>query len=599
MDYAYGIHGELIDVRVQGELLCKISYEPDRGKVVVQRGTATTELLTHNEQGRVIRSELLDADGWRVWQSTVDYDNCERLVATSESWGESGHQRSSRQIVCDREGRVLGELDGHTGARVREYDYDAKGNLIYDCGIYIDIGTMDEPLRRGDHRIDYDPNGNITTIPSSSGRISCSYTAGGLLKETRLPCGKVVEYQYDALGRRIAKTDGQRTWRFGWSGYQLVREELLEDGEVRWSREYIYLPDDSTPFVFRENGCTYWIHTDARGAAARVFDDTGELVWAAVYDSFGVPEVHIAKIRQPWRLVGQYEDEETGLHYNLARYYCPWLRTYLSLDPHWMRYGATNYSYAANDPWNRIDPLGTFPLVAVLIGAAAGAIIGGAIAWYCHGSWRDILAAAIGGAIGGAIFAYGAAMLAAAGTVGLPLYVGLAKWGFLSGFSGSLTSEVLDSREGICWECVGISSIASAVLAPLLYGAGQWISRTRVGQWLSGKLRIGGGARTPNGNILKNPKSIWGKSADEIADELRKAGYKVKVEQSTRGSKLSQQIRVEGHPEITNIEVHPGGGRHGGSYYKISTSTQGKIKVVDPKTYIPDPKDKSKIIHYP
>jgi hypothetical protein len=99
-------------------------------------------------------------------------------------------------------------------------------------------------------------------------------------------------------------------------------------------------------------------------------------------------------------------------------------------------------------------------------------------------------------------------------------------------------------------------------------------------------------------DLLKNPKAIWGKNADEIAKEFEKAGYKVKIEPSTKGSKRSTQVRVEGHPEITNIEVHPGGGRHGGAYYKISTSTQGKIKVVDPKTYIPDPSDKSQIIPF-
>jgi hypothetical protein len=47
-----------------------------------------------------------------------------------------------------------------------------------------------------------------------------------------------------------------------------------------------------------------------------------------------------------------------------------------------------------------------------------------------------------------------------------------------------------------------------------------------------------------------------------------------------------------------NIQVHPGGGMHEGAYYKISTSTVGKIKVVDPKTYKATPGEKAKIINY-
>ncbi|MFD0520700.1 hypothetical protein [Paractinoplanes durhamensis] len=57
------------------------------------------------------------------------------------------------------------------------------------------------------------------------------------------------------------------------------------------------------------------------------------------------------------------------------------------------------------------------------------------------------------------------------------------------------------------------------------------------------------------------------------------------MEQSTKKgtSQRAQQVRVEGHPEITNIQVHPGGGRHtpeGSPYWKISTNTQGKTWVV-------------------
>ena len=98
--------------------------------------------------------------------------------------------------------------------------------------------------------------------------------------------------------------------------------------------------------------------------------------------------------------------------------------------------------------------------------------------------------------------------------------------------------------------------------------------------------------------LVKNPKSIWGKSAEDIKKSFQEAGYEAEIKKSTQGSKLSQQVRIKGHPEISNIQVHPGGGRHGGAYYKISTSTQGKIKVVDPSTYKATPGEKAKIINF-
>jgi hypothetical protein len=86
-------------------------------------------------------------------------------------------------------------------------------------------------------------------------------------------------------------------------------------------------------------------------------------------------------------------------------------------------------------------------------------------------------------------------------------------------------------------------------------------------------------------NLVGNPQSIAGRSAEDIAGQFTAAGYPAHVEQSTKKgtSQRAQQVRIEGHPEIANIQVHPGGGRHtpeGSPYWKISTSTQGKTWVV-------------------
>ncbi|MBI0520899.1 VENN motif pre-toxin domain-containing protein, partial [Pectobacterium parmentieri] len=97
----------------------------------------------------------------------------------------------------------------------------------------------------------------------------------------------------------------------------------------------------------------------------------------------------------------------------------------------------------------------------------------------------------------------------------------------------------------------------------------------------------------------KSPQSIWGRSTNEIVKDFQSAGYQVNVRQSTRGSGQAVIIEVKGHPEISQIQYHPGGGRHGGSYYKISTTTQGTVKVVDPSTYNPTQGEKATIIDKP
>lgn len=44
-------------------------------------------------------------------------------------------------------------------------------------------------------------------------------------------------------------------------------------------------------------------------------------------------ELHTGMINMPLRFPGQYYDSETGLHYNLNRYYDPSSERYIEADP--------------------------------------------------------------------------------------------------------------------------------------------------------------------------------------------------------------------------------------------------------------------------
>lgn len=60
---------------------------------------------------------------------------------------------------------------------------------------------------------------------------------------------------------------------------------------------------------------------------------------------------------QNLRFQGQYLDRETGLHYNLFRYYDPDCGRFTQSDPANLEGGINLYAYAPN-PLGWIDPLG-------------------------------------------------------------------------------------------------------------------------------------------------------------------------------------------------------------------------------------------------
>src|SRR5262249_50046084 len=72
---------------------------------------------------------------------------------------------------------------------------------------------------------------------------------------------------------------------------------------------------------------------------------------------YGRATVKTGEIEQPLRFQGQYEDSETGLHYNFFRYYDPESGRYINRDPVGLWGGLNQYAYAQN-PINWVDPLG-------------------------------------------------------------------------------------------------------------------------------------------------------------------------------------------------------------------------------------------------
>jgi RHS repeat-associated protein len=188
--------------------------------------------------------------------------------------------------------------------------------------------------------------------------------------------GKGIEtaYAYDPLGRRIFKQTGtKRTW-FGWDGDMLAHDTpvdgpdaLRESTQAPCSREFVYYPGTFVPLamVRREvdeasqtgHVQTYHYHTDPNGSPTRLTDAAGDVTWFARYDAAGRAEQVFGNVENPIRLQGQYEDRETGLHYNRHRYYDSILGCYISQDPTRTFGGINLYAYGPN-PFGWIDPLG-------------------------------------------------------------------------------------------------------------------------------------------------------------------------------------------------------------------------------------------------
>ncbi|MCL4479607.1 MAG: RHS domain-containing protein [Deltaproteobacteria bacterium] len=77
----------------------------------------------------------------------------------------------------------------------------------------------------------------------------------------------------------------------------------------------------------------YYYHLDHLGTPIEMTDQNQNVVWQASYDPFGQITISTATVTNNLRFPGMYADSETGLYYNMNRYYYPAIGRYIEPDP--------------------------------------------------------------------------------------------------------------------------------------------------------------------------------------------------------------------------------------------------------------------------
>ena len=218
--------------------------------------------------------------------------------------------------------------------RITAYTYDALGNLIY------------RQLPNGENQYyQYDLENQLVRA------------------EIKKPAGntEIWTYAYDPFGRRLSK---ERQDKLAWTSTEPKRTHFVWDGS-RLLQEYTYKGSyEPLAQVFRNNQdeAQYlaYFHNDQIGIPREMTDIHGNLLWYGEYTAWGrlkKDERVYRNAHQPFRLQNQYFDEETGLHYNLMRYYEPEAGRFVNQDPIGLWGGENLYQFAPNmQSW--IDPLG-------------------------------------------------------------------------------------------------------------------------------------------------------------------------------------------------------------------------------------------------
>ena len=242
----------------------------------------------------------------------------------------------------------------------------------------------------------YDKAGNTT---SDSTSYTSSYDLAGRLTALT-KAGTTSSFSYDGMGRRVRKYIGAGTGAGAASAMIFVYDQQGQllgeyDSSGNTIREYVWLgstpvavfmPDPADPTGQANPPLVYYVHTDHLDTPRVVVDMNNAIRWRWLAEPFGTtaPETDpssLGAFTLNLRFPGQYADQETGLFYNMARYYDPSAGgRYTQPDPIGLAAGSSSlYAYVNNQPTKFVDPKGLIKWKGEMYSAGAAELIGGGV----------------------------------------------------------------------------------------------------------------------------------------------------------------------------------------------------------------------------
>jgi len=182
-----------------------------------------------------------------------------------------------------------------------------------------------------------------------------SYDAENQLIEVS-KTGMTASYRYDGLGRRIEKEVNGVIVRFIYDETNIIMEY---DGSNMLIASYTFGSFVDEPLIMYRGGENYYYHSDKLGSIMEISDNTGVVVKAYAYDSYGNIVLETGSLENTFTYTGREFDVETGHYYYRARYYDPSIARFIQEDPIGFIAGDINiYNYVQNSPLDFTDPFG-------------------------------------------------------------------------------------------------------------------------------------------------------------------------------------------------------------------------------------------------
>jgi len=205
----------------------------------------------------------------------------------------------------------------------------------------------------------YDDWGRTTSKAITGHLATYAYLYGDKLRSvtTTFPDETTVAYNYDGLGKRRNKTNGNGLTWWRWDvGYNVIEE--YNDPDTDWDIENLsmtYVPGLAE--IVTDTGAYRYYSEDHLGSVRRIRDANKASLATYEYDPYG-GQYAFSGLALNHGFTGHTWEADAALYYAPYRYYGPAVARWLTPDPVGMIDGLNVYGYVGGNPANFSDSLG-------------------------------------------------------------------------------------------------------------------------------------------------------------------------------------------------------------------------------------------------
>ncbi len=293
-----------------------------------------------------------------VWHVHVERDAMGDVTKVHSNFGTQSYSYDALYRLV--------KVKSSTGKVLQAYTYSPGGDRLSKTGSGQAIGlyryavNSHRLIATGNLERSLDANGNTTGLIRSGLSYQFGYNARNRLAWVSQGGAVLARYTYNALGERVKKVTDRTMQRFSYGPHG----QLLSRNSMHTSRDIVWMGSIPVAVLDTKSGNTRisYIIADHLGTPRVLTDAKGNIIWKLPYQAgpFGEGAAQsinghtVLNLRRP----GQYYDSETGLVYNLNRYYEPSTGRYIQSAPAGLASGLNPYSYADNHPLRADDSTG-------------------------------------------------------------------------------------------------------------------------------------------------------------------------------------------------------------------------------------------------